>query len=279
MSATKHVLPHMGIVLMLAGCGTYVPEIQENPWNLVGGQLLVQKIIESIQCEVKDAITYIINQDLRLSRIANQPPQTDWLRAWGVQMQLTLTVDEKSTVSPSGVYTPMQIFFLGLGANLSSQATRINTLNYYNIVSDIYGNGKEYCHPIDIEDAATGSLLIQSDLKLKEWLASIVLARGTAQVPFTPNRQNGNNGFSHEVTFEIVTSANIAPMWKLVHAAINQSGPLFSVNRDRKNDLIITFGPNNPITNSLQTTAAGTFLAAQIGLANRSQTINPGSSP
>ena len=32
MAAAKHLLPlTIGIVLILAGCGTYVPEIQENP--------------------------------------------------------------------------------------------------------------------------------------------------------------------------------------------------------------------------------------------------------
>jgi hypothetical protein len=71
----------------------------------------------------------------------------------------------------------------------------------------------------------------------------------------------------------VVTSGNISPMWKLVRATINQGGPLFSASRDRKHDLIITFGPNNPDTKSLAATAAGTFLASQIGLANRSQLI------
>jgi hypothetical protein len=170
----------------------------------------------------------------------------------------------------------MQIFFLGLGASLSSQATRINTLNFYQLVSDIYGQGK-YCraedsiHPI-------GSLLIQSDLKLREWLSDILSISenpfgGPPRIPFARNPGSGHNAFSHEVTFEVVTSGNISPMWKLVHATINQGGPLFSASRDRKHDLIITFGPNNPDTKSLQTTAAGTFLASQIGLANRSQLI------
>jgi hypothetical protein len=53
----------MGIVSLLSGCGTSVPEIQENPWSQEGGQMLVNAIVNSIQCEIQNAITFVINED------------------------------------------------------------------------------------------------------------------------------------------------------------------------------------------------------------------------
>jgi hypothetical protein len=287
MTSTPRILPLLtGTALVVGGCGTYVPEIQENPWDQDRGQLLVQNIIDSIQCEVKDVITYVLNVDYDLSRLNNRPPLVSWLLGWGVQMQLTLTVDEKSVVSPSGVQSPSPIFFLGLGATLSSQATRIDTLNYYRLVGDIYYNPNyPFCYHNYLKNGSTGSFffLIQSDLKLREWLLSIFTAKqgpeGDLLPSFTSNKQSGNNGFQHQVTFEVVTSGNISPMWKLVHATVNQSGPLFSISRDRKHDLIIGFGPNDPKTNSLQPAAAGTFLSSQIGVSNRSQLTTTGTIP
>src|SRR5262249_49398439 len=156
------------------------------------------------------------------------------------------------------------------------------------LIRNLYGNG-EYCNKSDIlsSDAAIGSLLIESDLKLKDWLAPIVLAHGTGVTPITKPASTTNpdtkNAFAHEGEFEIVTSGNITPSWKLVHATINQGGSLFSTSRDRKHDLLITFGPNarntdsaGQTTNSLAPVAAGTFQAAQIGVFNRSQTISSG---
>jgi hypothetical protein len=278
MRLVKLIFPFViGIVPMVGGCGTYVPEIQENPWSSDGSLLLVNAIVDSVQCEIQNAITYVINADYENSRLMDRPPGLDWLRTWGVQTQLTLTVDEKSIVSPTGVQSPIGIFFLGLGASLSSQATRINTLTFYRLVPEVYGAGT-YCRPEDIPHPL-GSLLIQSDLKLREWLTSILvlsvapIRHISPIVPFARSPESGHNGFSHEVTFEVVTSGNISPIWKLVHATINQGGPLFSASRDRKHDFIITFGPNDPDTKSLKQPAAGTFLASQIGLANRTQLI------
>ncbi len=287
----------IGIALMLAGCGTYVPEIQENPWNQVGGELLVQKIVQSIHCEVEKAVTDVRKQDKNIQRAVFkktgivQPLLTDWLLGWGAQMQISLIVDEKSAVGPSGSWSPMKTFFLGSGANISSEATRIETLNYYYLVKDLINAHEASCFS-DIKDAATGSLLVDSDLKLEEWLLAVVLGQGTGEIPLpaaTP--QNGlitaKNAFTHEVKFEIVTSGNITPMWTLALSTINPTGPFFSASRDRTHDLLITFGPNvqttnsGKITNSLDpnTAAAGSFLAAQIGLSIGNQMIANGLRP
>jgi hypothetical protein len=270
MTTTRHVLPLViGIALMVAGCGTYVPEIQEIPG--ADSERLVQAIVGSIKCEIKDAIVWVINDDRTNALTYAQPINTNWLLDWGAQIQVTLQVNEQSTISPSGLYFPMNIFFLGGSVSLSSSATRINILNYYYTVPEMYNNGK-YCTEAVKNNNRTnypaGSLLIQSDLKLREWLLTAVRGLATDNISF--DNKNAKNSISHEVKFEIITSGNVTPTWKLVHATINPNSPLFSTSRDRTHDLLITFGPNDSATKSLGvgTPAANTNLASQIGISN-----------
>jgi hypothetical protein len=181
----------------------------------------------------------------------------------------------------------MNIFSLLGGANLLSDATRIEELDYYYTVRELQNQGP--CSADAMRENASnypaGSLLIYSDLKLAEWLSSVVLPKLTGDFPITdPANRNAKNALTHHVTFKIVTSGNITPSWKLVHATINPIPPLFMASRTRTHDLLITLGPNvenknlitGQITNSLgaNTPAANTNLASQIGIAVRNQTLN-----
>lgn len=49
------------IAFGLGGCGLGVPELQENPGDVVGGQQLVESIVYNVTCEVQDAIDAIYN--------------------------------------------------------------------------------------------------------------------------------------------------------------------------------------------------------------------------
>ena len=51
------------------------------------------------------------------------------------------------------------------------------------------------------------------------------------------------NVLSHEVTFDITTTGNITPSWKLLRGTVNQGGTFLTASRDRKHDLTVTFGP------------------------------------
>jgi hypothetical protein len=42
--------------IMLGGCGTYVPAIQEIPGGSGDAQILVNAIVRSIHCELKNAV-------------------------------------------------------------------------------------------------------------------------------------------------------------------------------------------------------------------------------
>jgi hypothetical protein len=170
------------------------------------------------------------------------------------------------------VVTP-QSYAFGLGGTLSSTATRIDTITAIYDLSEF-----SQAVPSDrtcIPDAyINGNLFIQSDLKLKQWISQAVLPLYTSTIPSFPEKQVASvkNGFlSHEVKFEIVSSGNATPMWKLVRVSANTGNlPLFGANRDRTQDLLITMGPaqldgsGKPI---LTPPAQNQALASQIGLA------------
>jgi hypothetical protein len=275
MPKTKHVLLFVvGIALVLGGCGTYVPNIQENPWAPDANRL-VEAIVESIHCEIIQAVIYVVSHDSMNPKILEPGRHTAWLyNNWGAQIQITLKTDEQSALSPSGSYSP-NIFNLLGGANISSEATRTDILNFYYTVKTLYNTGKVCTPPVisDIENHPPGSLLIQSDLKLRDWLSAVVLGVGTEQIPVTlpagVKNPSANNAISHDVTFQVITSGNITPTWKLALATINPTAPFATASRTRTHELLITFGPNDPATNSLgpNSPAAGTFLSQQIGSA------------
>jgi hypothetical protein len=274
MPKTKHVLLFVvGIALVLGGCGTYVPNIQENPWAPDANRL-VEAIVESIHCEIIQAVIYVVSHDSMNPKILEPGRHTAWLyNNWGAQIQITLKTDEQSALSPSGSYSP-NIFNLLGGANISSEETRTDILNF-TIRLKLY-TIQVKCVPrllFLIGNHPPGSLLIQSDLKLRDWLAAVVLGVGTEQVPVTlpagVKNPSANNAISHDVTFQVITSGNITPTWKLALATINPTAPFATASRTRTHELLITFGPNDLATNSLgpNSPAAGTFLSQQIGSA------------
>jgi hypothetical protein len=252
--ASRHAFSALSGALLisstLAGCGTYVPEIQENPLNPPGGQLLVKAIVNSVHCAVKNAVIEALgpkgvpqNKSQQLGAFMNK---------WGAQMALTLTVEEKSTLSPVAVVTPLSpasaIFTLGLGATASADATRKETLNFYYTVDQLR-SGKPCPDPNTLEPyAPPDSLLLQNDLKLNEWLLDVIMAVGTREIgaPVDAKSILKQNVIEHEVKFEVITSGNITPAWKLLRANVNQSGTFLSASRDRTHDLTITFGPIDP---------------------------------
>jgi hypothetical protein len=52
----------ISIALTLGGCGTYVPEIQENPWSH-DVAALVQAIAYSIHCELRNSVVDVKYED------------------------------------------------------------------------------------------------------------------------------------------------------------------------------------------------------------------------
>lgn len=231
MSAMQGFAPFV-VSLFAGGCGLSVPEIQEIPGDTLGGQQFVQAIVTNITCEAQDAF-YDLYQDYK----------TTFMDQWGVQITLKLTIDEKGASNPTTNWLPKSpatdVFNLAAGATLSSDANRIDILNSYYLVSDLK---KRRC-PAQIRG---GPFLLESDLKLREWLYDMYVAAGTNTVQFGRDVNNGpfkENVISHEVKFDVLSSGTLTPTWKLTLVQYNPTGTLLSLSRERTHDLLITIGP------------------------------------
>jgi len=236
MSAMR-VVAFVSASLLGGGCGLYVPEIQDFG-DQTKGQQLVQSIIYNVTCEVQDAIDGIYNNP-------DHRRTSTFLDTWGVQINLSLQVDEKSSANPVVNWLPPSpasaVFNLAGGGTLSADATRQDKTNSYFTVAELKQLG-----PCDKRNRPGGLLLMQSDLALYEWLNANVIAADTHKIQYSKDYSDGpfkTNVLSHEVKFDITNTGNITPGWKLSRVMVNQSGNLFSATRDRTNDLIITLGP------------------------------------
>jgi hypothetical protein len=274
-----HICARIGIfgliALISAGCGTSVPDIKELPGTPGQSQILIKAILDSIHCEIKNSVQYVISQDLELAKYqVDQQRVAAWFDTWGMAGLLTVTIAEKSELNPTLLWFPnpvTMLFTLGVGADLSAEATRIETLNFYYNVSDLKKEkpcpvGPEGYH---LDEHVPGSLLINSDLKLREWLTGQVLYVTTGATQL-----NLGKAVSHTVRFEIVSSGDITPVWKLTHATVNSGGRLLSARRDRTHELALTFGPANKETRTLVGVAQTEFQAQQFGASLSSRLRN-----
>jgi hypothetical protein len=244
---------------MLGGCGTYVPSIQEIGDD-TNGLLLVQAIIESIHCELRNAATQIYWDDQTVKQ-KRGAWVTEYFDKWGAQVQLQLTVEGTTRLNPSASWMPNVLFSLGGAATLSTDATRINKITFFYRVSELRQHGGCQTGAPDTPHPP-GSLLIQSDLKLYNWLSTLMLGTAAGDIT-TIGKQNS---LTHEVKFEVVSTGTLAPAWKLSRVfSVDQSNSLFSTTRDRTHDLLITFGPiDETQIQTLVPTAQNTFFASQI---------------
>jgi hypothetical protein len=237
MSAMRLVVLSI-LAFMIAGCGLYVPELQDFG-DKVTGQQLVNSITYNVTCEVQDAIAKIYNNP-------DHPVKSTFLDTWGVQIALSLQVEEKSSVNPAVNWLPPSpanaVFNLAAGGTLSSDATRQDKLNSYFTVAKLRSMG-----PCDPATRPGGLLLMQSNLALDEWLIDNVTNQNTGLVNYKADYTDGplgQNVLSHEVKFDVTDSGNITPGWVLTRVTVNPAGTnLLSASRDRTNDLVITLGP------------------------------------
>jgi hypothetical protein len=131
------------------------------------------------------------------------------------------------------------VFTLSGDAAISSQATRVEKMNFFYTVRELVLRDGEVCDASG-EDPS-GSFLIKNDLKIAELLDMRITTATTGNAT-TPGGGD-KNVLSHQITFQVVSSGGLTPTWQLTRATINGSGPFLSGSRDRTHDLVITFGP------------------------------------
>lgn len=287
----RHSLCIATIALGMGGCGTSVPTLVE-VWDGSdpnATRTMEYSIKRAVFCELARSAqeanntttlhTFINGKEIKTPKDLYLPD------SWGAQVTISLQVDETSALSPGASFnavmpnaittfvgkpsvTTPQSFAFGLGGTLSSQATRVDKFNFYYSVSDLMRDiGPEsWCLPqnSNIDNPSTSSpFLVVSDLGIKKWLKDALYVDrpvASSQMPAGAGGAFRADSISYEIKFIVVSSANATPTWKLVRfTGDTGSSPLFSANRTRTYDLLITIGPNTTAT-------ANSHLASQIGL-------------
>ena len=283
---------------LLSGCGTYVPGLEEPGQNPLDTQDWVHEVVKHIHCEVQRAVQEVYLQDEKfMARYNNGVSTVKWLDDWGAQITLNLTVEETSGLNPgvsfvtpiipgsvnfpgnNNVYTAPQFYKFGLGGQLSADATRIDKLSTYYTIRELR------TEPSLCDTQPSTYLLLEGDLKIKEWLVDTIFLQGTGAAEFNSKEVRGQfkqDVISHEVKFIVTTNGNATPSWNRIRISTVDSN-LLNAGRVRTHDLTVTFGPNEtsppgpagaktkergrrPVNNP-SLAAANAHLASQIGLA------------
>jgi hypothetical protein len=322
----------------LAGCGLSIPDIKEawdsdypgNPETgakpISGTTLIEFEIKKKIYCELKKAVA-----------AANAIPTTEsnslggkqtlkypglFPPGWVAQVALSLQIDESVSLNPGLSYTQTmanaakafgvgntvtipQSFSLGLGATLSSTATRIDKFNpQYSIAFLSEPDTKDaVCvpgnDPLASIAPSDSAFQIESDLGIEKWLVGALLVDSylpsdpTQSNPSSPRKPNtaaaaaggsgrgGSGGegggggggstkgpmpLSYEIKFVIVSTGSVTPTWKLVQMSANTASSFFGAGRTRTHDLIITIGPNSTATDNSHLASQ---ISAGVATANR----------
>jgi hypothetical protein len=247
----------LGVAMMLGGCGIGVPELQDfgdRDQQIV----MVQSIVHNINCELRDSFADLYKKN----------GGSTFMDGWGVSILLDLDIQEKTGVSPTALWSPppskVLTFTLAGGISGSSQAERTDKLHSFFTVKQILN-----AHRCDEKARPGGFMLMESDLKLEEWLFDAVAVEVTHQADFN-NKALPTDVLYHEIQFQVDTSADATPDFKLTRVNVNNSGTFFSTNRNRTHDLQITLGPisgggkSGPAAGSA---AANVALAGAIGRA------------
>jgi len=231
----------------LGGCGLHVPEIQENPFASESDRAaFIQSIVRNVRCEVQDAVVrlYADNAD-----IDPENRNLRWFDDWAAQISLTLTTGEKTSLNP-GINLlppspPSSVFNLNLTATGSAEAQRVDKIGSFFTVAELKRYGA--CRA---EDRNRGPFMLQSDLKLFDWLQATMISINLRDAPAPANAGGPfkSNVLSHQVKFVVVSAGTANPGWILATSTINvnQAVPFLTASRDRTQDLTITFGPLDP---------------------------------
>jgi hypothetical protein len=286
------------VPLAIGGCGTLVPQIGEI-WDDPTGAtevVLERKIKEKIYCELNKAVYILNNDSSKVTTVKYSDPKnpsktiTDVRKpvpeTWGATLTITLTVEEATALNPSlslnnplaphntifpgGIVVPgPQSFSLGLGGTLSTDATRYDKYTFFYKVKDLETYNDACQKPetpgsVAPEDFQGSSLLLESDLGMQPWLEKVWGIRTGIGV----SGKNAQEVLTYDVKFEIISSGNVNPAWKLTPVSTaTGSLPLFSAKRDRTHEMLLTLGPLSSDKSQPSTLSANDALAAQIGSA------------
>jgi hypothetical protein len=169
---------------------------------------------------------------------------------WAAQVTLDLQVDETGTLNPGATFLrPLagtDTFTFGIGGTLSSQGTREDKFGVYWNLDKLKSVKGTSCDS-DAQPDHGSSLLLESDLKIQEWLYnSLYVDYFTPSSAITKDADGAfkQEYLSYHVKFVVISSGTATPTWKLARLTTgNGSLPFLGANRTRTHDLLMTFGP------------------------------------
>jgi len=228
-----------GLATTLSACGVTVPNLPLQPFATEKQRSdFVEAVARNVRCELQDAVVNLYANNAKGDPTGRN---LSWFNSWAAQLTLTLTADEKGGLAPSVNFLPItkaaEMFNVSLGASASSEATRTDKIGGFFLIADF-----KQLKVCDADNRNKGPFILQGDLGLSDWLGSAIIPIGLGDLP----QLQANNVLSHEIKFEIDTMAGITPAWKFTRVTVNQTGTLLSGNRNRTQDLTITFGPPDP---------------------------------
>jgi hypothetical protein len=274
----------LGISLVLAtalgGCGLTTPDkhlfVDDKvpAKNLSPEGIHENEVIGHIRCEIANGVYKA--KELGVAWFSPFPKKTVDAFApkpakpvnlgWGALVTLKLQVQDQSGLNPGvsltkplenaifkfpsgGNVTSPQSFSLGLGLTAGATATRVETISFTYVFSDIISE-KGDCKKLE-----TG-LMIESDLKIEQFITD------KATIAVTGEAASGNrnfppySAFQDDITFVISYGGNATPTWKLASVTANSTSPAITAARTSTDEVIITLGP--------VTKAATLFAPAQL---------------
>lgn len=221
------------VSLSTVGCGLHVPDVQEFYEPRDKQRITENIIINHIKCEIHKGADDALERWKDAGRQSGLP--IDWFKTWNATVTLKLAVDEKGSLAPGVSWTrtfpSSNSFTLGAGINLSSQATRTETISFTYSLQSLVG-AKRIERPCSGQNAS----LLTGDLKIGEFIDKKIFL---TTVPGTVG--SAYSAFNYEVSFVIVTNGTVTPTWKLVDVTANPGGPFASATRTRTHTVSITF--------------------------------------
>jgi hypothetical protein len=274
---------------LLAACGTYIPSQRDWPKDTPGGVNDMNSVlVRSVVCELSYAVTVAIKNDRNLAlKRRSRRAYSGFLNDWGVEVATDLTVTENSTISPTGLWTPVSplttVFTLGGG--ISGGAVSTND-NKYNVFYPLWALYKPNLFHVDSEvrpcrdpsGNKEGSPLVDIDLRILPLLESRIqiVTLGFAGAPRKEEIIAGEkNVLTQTVSIKETLSGDITPTWTFTTGAINPSGKFISAGRERTHQVVFTFGPLAAGGRSLSFLAEQTHLNEQLKAGLRNSRIAP----
>lgn len=234
-------------------------------------------LIRSIVCELSYAVTLAIENDLdQATYRPSHKIYSRFLDDWGVEVATDLTVNESTTLNPTGIWAPVSpisaVFTLAGGVNTGSAATNENKYNVFYPISALY---KPTLFKLNTESRPCrdprrnkeGSPLVDIDLQILPLLETRiqVVQLGFANEPKAAEVVKGEkNVLTQTVSIKESISGDITPAWKFTTGSVDPTGKLFSTSRDRTHQIVFTFGPLGPGGQSLTPLAESFHINEQL---------------